>query len=451
MDAILRQALEQETQRQHDNIELIASENYVSDDVLALQGSILTNKYAEGYPGKRYYGGCENIDIFESKAREYLCMLFDAKYANVQPHCGSSANMAAYRVLLQPGDKVMGMNLSDGGHLTHGHPLSFSGSDYTIVDYKVNAEGYIDYDNVREIALRERPKMIIAGASAYPREIDFARFRAIVDELNSAILKEIEGHWFNGKAQYYEDEKGEKMSLKEAATRDYNNQKCYLMVDMAHIAGLVAAKLHQNPVPYADIVTTTTHKTLRGPRGGAILTNNEELAKKIDRVVFPGIQGGPLEHVIGAKAQCFYEALQPEFRAYQIQVLKNIKAMAEELQAKGMKVISGGTDNHLLLLDVYNSLGITGKEAEQVLDEVHITVNKNTIPNEQLSPMKASGIRIGSPAMTTRGFNEADFKETADIIYTTLTNKDNAEVLEQQKVRVLKLTGEHPFITHVVK
>lgn len=410
MDAILRQALEQETQRQHNNIELIASENYVSDDVLALQGSILTNKYAEGYPGKRYYGGCENIDIFETKAKDYLCMLFDAKYANVQPHCGSSANMAAYRVLLNPGDKVMGMNLSDGGHLTHGHPLSFSGSDYEIVDYKVNEEGYIDYEKVREIALKERPRMIIAGASAYPRAIDFAKFREIADECGA-----------------------------------------YLMVDMAHIAGLVAAKLHQNPVPYADIVTTTTHKTLRGPRGGAILTNNEELAKKIDRVVFPGIQGGPLEHVIGAKAQCFYEALQPEFRQYQIQVLKNIKAMAEELQSKGMKVISGGTDNHLLLLDVYNSLGITGKEAEQVLDIVHITVNKNTIPNEQLSPMKASGIRIGSPAMTTRGFDEADFKETADIIYTTLTNKDNAEVLEQQKVRVLKLTGEHPFITHVVK
>lgn len=410
MDAILKQALEQETQRQHDNIELIASENYVSDDVLALQGSILTNKYAEGYPGKRYYGGCENIDIFETKAKDYLCMLFDAKYANVQPHCGSSANMAAYRALLNPGDKVMGMNLSDGGHLTHGHPLSFSGSDYEIVDYKVNNEGYIDYENVREIALREKPKMIIAGASAYPRAIDFAKFRAIADECGA-----------------------------------------YLMVDMAHIAGLVAAKLHQNPVPYADIVTTTTHKTLRGPRGGAILTNNEELAKKIDRVVFPGIQGGPLEHVIGAKAQCFYEALQPEFREYQIQVLKNIKAMAEELQSKGMKVISGGTDNHLLLLDVYNSLGITGKEAEQVLDEVHITVNKNTIPNEQLSPMKASGVRIGSPAMTTRGFDETDFRETADIIYTTLTNKDNAEILEQQKARVLKLTGEHPFITHVVK
>lgn len=410
MDAILKQALEQETQRQHDNIELIASENYVSDDVLALQGSILTNKYAEGYPGKRYYGGCENIDIFETKAKDYLCMLFDAKYANVQPHCGSSANMAAYRALLNPGDKVMGMNLSDGGHLTHGHPLSFSGSDYEIVDYKVNNEGYIDYENVREIALREKPKMIIAGASAYPRAIDFAKFREIADECGA-----------------------------------------YLMVDMAHIAGLVAAKLHQNPVPYADIVTTTTHKTLRGPRGGAILTNNEELAKKIDRVVFPGIQGGPLEHVIGAKAQCFYEALQPEFREYQIQVLKNIKAMAEELQSKGMKVISGGTDNHLLLLDVYNSLGITGKEAEQVLDEVHITVNKNTIPNEQLSPMKASGVRIGSPAMTTRGFDETDFKETADIIYTTLTNKDNAEILEQQKARVLKLTGEHPFITHVVK
>jgi glycine hydroxymethyltransferase len=410
MDAILKQALEQETQRQHDNIELIASENYVSDDVLALQGSILTNKYAEGYPGKRYYGGCENIDIFETKAKDYLCMLFDAKYANVQPHCGSSANMAAYRALLNPGDKVMGMNLSDGGHLTHGHPLSFSGSDYEIVDYKVNNEGYIDYENVREIALREKPKMIIAGASAYPRAIDFAKFRAIADECGA-----------------------------------------YLMVDMAHIAGLVAAKLHQNPVPYADIVTTTTHKTLRGPRGGAILTNNEELAKKIDRVVFPGIQGGPLEHVIGAKAQCFYEALQPEFREYQIQVLKNIKAMAEELQSKGMKVISGGTDNHLLLLDVYNSLGITGKEAEQVLDGVHITVNKNTIPNEQLSPMKASGVRIGSPAMTTRGFDETDFRETADIIYTTLTNKDNAEILEQQKARVLKLTGEHPFITHVVK
>ena len=451
MDAILRQALEQETQRQHDNIELIASENYVSDDVLALQGSILTNKYAEGYPGKRYYGGCENIDIFESKAREYLCMLFDAKYANVQPHCGSSANMAAYRVLLQPGDKVMGMNLSDGGHLTHGHPLSFSGSDYTIVDYKVDAEGYIDYDNVREIALRERPRMIIAGASAYPREINFAKFRAIVDELNETIKQEIDAHWFGSGAHYYEDEKGNKMSLKEAAAQDYARNKSYLMVDMAHIAGLVAAKLHQNPVPYADIVTTTTHKTLRGPRGGAILTNDEELAKKIDRVVFPGIQGGPLEHIIGAKAQCFYEALQPEFRAYQIQVLKNIKAMAEELQAKGMKVISGGTDNHLLLLDVYNSLGITGKDAETLLDEVHITVNKNTIPNEQLSPMKASGIRIGSPAMTTRGFNEEDFKETADIIYQTLTNRDNAEVLEQQKVRVLKLTGEHPFITHIVK
>lgn len=449
MDAILREALEKETQRQYNNIELIASENYVSDDVLTLQGSILTNKYAEGYPGKRYYGGCENIDIFETKAKEYLCMLFDAKYANVQPHCGSSANMAAYRVLLNPGDKVMGMNLSDGGHLTHGHPLSFSGTDYTIVDYKVNDEGYIDYERVREIALKEKPRMIIAGASAYPREINFAYFRAIVDELNDIILEEIEEAW--NKGDYYEDEKGEKMPLREAIAREYNNRKCYLMVDMAHIAGLVAAKLHQNPVPHADIVTTTTHKTLRGPRGGAILTNDEDLAKKIDRVVFPGIQGGPLEHVIGAKAQCFYEALQPEFREYQMQVLKNIKAMAEELQSKGMKVISGGTDNHLLLLDVYNSLGITGKEAETLLDQVHITVNKNTIPNEQLSPMKASGIRIGSPAMTTRGFDEADFRETGDIIYTVLTNRDNQEVLEQQKARVLKLTGEHPFITHIVQ
>ena len=451
MDTILKQALEQETQRQHNNIELIASENYVSDDVLALQGSILTNKYAEGYPGKRYYGGCENIDIFENKAKEYLCQLFGAKYANVQPHCGSSANMAAYRALLSPGDKVMGMNLSDGGHLTHGHPLSFSGTDYTIVDYKVNDKGYIDYEQVREIALKERPRMIIAGASAYPREINFKYFRAIVDELNHEILKEIEDHWSNSGAHYYEDEKGEKMSLKEAVAHDYNAHKCYLMVDMAHIAGLVAAGLHQNPVPEADIVTSTTHKTLRGPRGGIILTNDEELAKKIDRVVFPGIQGGPLEHVIGAKAQCFYEALQPEFRQYQIQVLKNIRAMAEELQSKGMKVVSGGTDNHLILLDVYNSLGITGKDAEILLDQAHITVNKNTIPNEQLSPMKASGIRMGSPAMTTRGFDEADFRETGDIIYTILTNRDNQEVLEQQKTKVLKLTAKHPFITHVVK
>mgnify|MGYP003303769863 FL=1 len=313
------------------------------------------------------------------------------------------------------------------------------------------AQSKADFVNKLEIALKERPRMIIAGASAYPREIDFARFRAIVDELNNTLLEEIENHLYNSGAHYCEDEKGEKYSLKEAVAREYNANKCYLMVDMAHIAGLVAAKLHQNPVPYADIVTTTTHKTLRGPRGGAILTNDEELAKKIDRVVFPGIQGGPLEHVIGAKAQCFYEALQPEFRQYQIQVLKNIKAMAEELQSKGMKVVSGGTDNHLILLDVYNSLGITGKEAEALLDQVHITVNKNTIPNEQLSPMKASGIRIGSPAMTTRGFDEADFRETGDIIYTVLTNRDNQEVLEQQKTRVLKLTGEHPFITHIVK
>ena len=404
MDIILKEALKKEQERQFNNIELIASENYVSKDVLELQGSILTNKYAEGYPGKRYYGGCENIDIFETKAKEYACKLFNAKYANVQPHCGSSANMAAYRALLNPGDKVMGMNLSDGGHLTHGHPLSFSGSDYEIVDYKVNEEGYIDYERIREIALKEKPKMIIAGASAYPRAINFAKFREIADECGA-----------------------------------------YLMVDMAHIAGLVAAGLHQNPVLYADIVTSTTHKTLRGPRGGIILTNNEELAKKIDRVVFPGIQGGPLEHIIGAKAQCFYEALQPEFKEYQIQVLKNIKVLAEELQSKGMKVVSGGTDNHLLLLDVYNSLGITGKEAEKLLDKVCITVNKNTIPNEQLSPTKASGIRIGSPAMTTRGLKEEDFKQIGNIIYTVLTNKDNEEVLKEQKNKVLKLTKQYPF------
>ena len=399
MDKSIQEILLKEQERQKNNIELIASENYASDSVMALQGSIFTNKYAEGYPGKRYYGGCENIDAIEQLAIDYACKLFGAKYANVQPHCGSSANMAVYRALLQPGDVVLGMDLSAGGHLTHGHALSFSGQDYIIYGYGVGENGYIDYNQVREIALKVKPKMIIAGASAYPRIIDFAEFRKIADEVGA-----------------------------------------YLMVDMAHIAGLVATGLHPNPVPLADVVTSTTHKTLRGPRGGLILTNSEEIIKKINKAVFPGIQGGPLEHIIAAKAQCFYEALQPEFKEYQIQVLKNIKALAETLQTKGIPVISGGTDNHLILADVYNSLGITGKDAETLLDLVHIAVNKNTIPNETLSPMKASGLRLGSPAMTTRGLKEEDFIEIGNIIYDTLTGEKTQEELDKQAERVLQLT-----------
>lgn len=400
MDSRIANALEKELERQNNNIELIASENYVSKEIMELQGSILTNKYAEGYPGKRYYGGCQNIDEIENIAIEYVCKLFDCKYANVQPHSGSSANMAVYRALLQPGDTVMGMNLSDGGHLTHGHPLSFSGQDYNIVSYNVNQEtGILDYAEIRSKALETRPKMIIAGASAYPREIDFSAFRNIADEVGA-----------------------------------------YLMVDMAHIAGLVAADLHQSPIPYADVVTSTTHKTLRGPRGGIILTNNEEIIKKINKTVFPGIQGGPLEHVISAKAQCFYEALQPEFKQYQQRIIDNCIAMANKFKANGAKIVSNGTDNHLMLLDVYNSFGITGKEAETLLDEVNITVNKNTIPGETLSPMKASGIRIGTAAMTTRGFNEDDFIETADIILDTLKNNKTKEEL---KNKVLTLTKKH--------
>lgn len=399
MDKAIQEILLKEQERQKNNIELIASENYASDAVTALQGSIFTNKYAEGYPGKRYYGGCENVDAIEQLAIDYVCKLFGAKYANVQPHCGSSANMAVYRALLQPRDVVLGMDLSAGGHLTHGHSLSFSGQDYIIYGYGVDENGYIDYNQVREIALKVKPKMIIAGASAYPRTIDFVEFRKIANEVGA-----------------------------------------YLMVDMAHIAGLVATGLHPNPVPLADVVTSTTHKTLRGPRGGLILTDNEEIIKKINKAVFPGIQGGPLEHIIAAKAQCFYEALQPEFKEYQIQVLKNIKALAETLQAKGIPVISGGTDNHLILADVYNSLGITGKEAETLLDLVHITVNKNTIPNETLSPMKASGLRLGSPAMTTRGLKEEDFVEIGNIIYDTLTGEKTQEELDKQAERVLQLT-----------
>ena len=405
MDEYLYEALKLERKRQEENIELIASENYVSKSVLELQGSILTNKYAEGYVGKRYYGGCEYIDMFESKAIEYLKKIFGCKYANVQPHSGSSANMAVYRALLKHGDKVMGMNLNNGGHLTHGYKLNFSGVDYEIVSYDVDLETEtINYDTLKEIALREKPKMIIAGASAYSRIIDFKKFREICDLVGA-----------------------------------------YLFVDMAHIAGLVAAGLHPSPIPYADVVTSTTHKTLRGPRGGIILTNNEEIAKKIDKVVFPGIQGGPLMHVIGAKAQCFYEAMQPEFKEYQKQVIKNIKAMSCEFIKMGYHVVSGGTDNHLILLDVKGSVGITGRDAEVLLDKIHITVNKNTIPNETEKAMVASGIRIGSPAMSSRGLREDDFITIARIIDRAFKNKDNEIELEKLKEEVLTLTSKYPL------
>lgn len=405
MDKVLRDALRKETKRQEENIELIASENYVSKDILKLQGSILTNKYAEGYPGKRYYGGCQYIDIFEKKAIEYVCQLFDCKFANVQPHSGSSANMAVYRALINHGDKVMGMNLSHGGHLTHGHPINFSGLDYEIVSYNVSEEtGMIDYDELERIALEEKPKMIIAGCSAYSRIIDFKRFRKIADKVGA-----------------------------------------YLMVDMAHIAGLVAAGLHPSPFPYADVVTSTTHKTLRGPRGGIILTNSEELIKKINKVVFPGIQGGPLMHVIAAKAQCFYEALQPEFKDYQKQIIKNMKAMSDTLKEHGVKIVSDGTDNHLILVDVKISFGLTGKVAEKVLDEIHITCNKNTIPFDTESPFITSGIRIGSAAMTTRGLKEKEFKLIAEIIYKSLSNVDNKEIQDESMEKVLELTKKFPI------
>ena len=401
MDKVLKEALQQEKERQNHNIELIASENYVSKDILELQGSILTNKYAEGYPSKRYYGGCEYIDIFETTAQNYLKELLGCKFANVQPHSGSSANMAVYRALLNHGDKVMGMNLSNGGHLTHGHMLSFSGQDYQIVSYDVDKKGFIDYDALEKLAIKEKPKMIIAGASAYSRIIDFKRFREIADKCEA-----------------------------------------YLMVDMAHIAGLVAAGLHPNPVEYADVVTSTTHKTLRGPRGGIIMTNDEELAKKIDKAVFPGIQGGPLMHVIAAKAQCFYEALKPEFKDYAKRVIKNTNVLARTLIEEGFEVVSGGTDNHCFLLNVKSGSNLTGKDAEQLLDSVHITVNKNTIPNDPEKPFITSGIRLGGAAMTTRGLNEKEFITIGHLIAKVLKNPDNKEILDNVKQEVTKLTDK---------
>lgn len=404
-DPELWQAIENEGVRQQNNLELIASENIVSKGVLAAQGSILTNKYAEGYPNKRYYGGCEFVDVVETLAIERAKELFGAKFANVQPHSGSQANTAAYLALIEPGDTVLGMDLSAGGHLTHGSPVNFSGKTYHFVGYGVDpTTEVIDYDVIRILAREHQPKLIVAGASAYSRIIDFAKFREIADEVGAK-----------------------------------------LMVDMAHIAGLVAAGLHPNPVPYADIVTTTTHKTLRGPRGGMILTNDEELAKKVNSAIFPGIQGGPLEHVIAGKAVAFKEALDPSFKEYAQQVVKNAKAMVDVFNKEPKaRLVSGDTDNHLLLMEV-TGFGLNGKEAEHLLDSVNITVNKNSIPFETLSPFKTSGIRIGTPAITSRGFKEEDAAKVAELIVKVLSNKDDADVLAQVKQEVKNLTDKYPI------
>ncbi|HDP2948250.1 TPA: serine hydroxymethyltransferase [Staphylococcus aureus] len=403
-DKVIAEAIEREFQRQNSNIELIASENFVSEAVMEAQGSVLTNKYAEGYPGRRYYGGCEFVDVTESIAIDRAKALFGAEHVNVQPHSGSQANMAVYLVALEMGDTVLGMNLSHGGHLTHGVPVNFSGKFYNFVEYGVDKDTErINYDEVRKLALEHKPKLIVAGASAYSRTIDFKKFKEIADEVNAK-----------------------------------------LMVDMAHIAGLVAAGLHPNPVEYADFVTTTTHKTLRGPRGGMILCK-EEYKKDIDKTIFPGIQGGPLEHVIAAKAVAFGEALENNFKTYQQQVVKNAKVLAEALINEGFRIVSGGTDNHLVAVDVKGSIGLTGKEAEETLDSVGITCNKNTIPFDQEKPFVTSGIRIGTPAATTRGFDEKAFEEVAKIISLALKNSKDEEKLQQAKERVAKLTAEYPL------
>ena len=404
-DPDLWAAIAKEEERQENNLELIASENFVSEAVMAAQGSILTNKYAEGYPGHRYYGGCEFVDIVESLAIDRAKELFGAKFVNVQPHSGSQANTAAYLALVEPGDTILGMDLSAGGHLTHGSPVNFSGKTYHFVAYGVDpTTEVIDYNVVRILARKHQPKLIVAGASAYGRIIDFEKFREIADEVGAK-----------------------------------------LMVDMAHIAGLVAAGVHPSPIPYADITTTTTHKTLRGPRGGMILTNNEELAKKINSAVFPGIQGGPLEHVIAGKAAAFKEALTPEFKEYSEQIIANAKAMAKVFnQAIGTRVVSGATDNHLVLIDV-RGLELNGKEAESILDSVNITVNKNSIPFETLSPCKTSGIRIGTPAITTRGFKEEDAAKVAELIVKALQAKENEAELAEVKAGVRELTEKYPL------
>ncbi|WBF53130.1 serine hydroxymethyltransferase [Macrococcoides canis] len=402
-DSQVFEAITKEFERQDRHIELIASENFVSKAVMEAQGSVLTNKYAEGYPHRRYYGGCEFVDIVEDLARDRIKELFGAEHVNVQPHSGSQANMAVYRVALKPGDTVLGMNLSHGGHLTHGSPVNFSGVDYNFVAYGVDKETErIDYDVVRELAQEHKPALIIAGASAYSRTIDFEKFKAIADEVGAK-----------------------------------------LMVDMAHIAGLVAAGLHPSPVPHADFVTTTTHKTLRGPRGGMIICK-EEYAKAIDKMIFPGIQGGPLMHVIAAKAVAFGEALTEDFKAYQQQVVLNAKTLADALTEKGLRIVSGGTDNHVMSIDV-TSFNITGKVAERALDDVGITTNKNTIPFDKESPFVTSGIRIGTPAVTTRGFNEEDMKEIASIIADVLAHPEDEAVKRDAKTRVRAITEKYPL------
>ncbi|MCR1915927.1 serine hydroxymethyltransferase [Lactobacillus taiwanensis] len=398
-------AIKNEEKRQEDTIELIASENIVSDAVREAQGSVLTNKYAEGYPGKRYYGGCQYIDQVEQLAIDYAKKLFNAEYVNVQPHSGSQANMTVYNALLKPGDTILGMGMDAGGHLTHGSKVNFSGKIFNSVSYDLNPETEeLDFDKIHQMALENKPKLIIAGASAYSRIIDWQKFRDIADEVGA-----------------------------------------YLMVDMAHIAGLVAVGAHPSPLPVADVVTTTTHKTLRGPRGGMILSNNKELSKKIDSALFPGTQGGPLEHVIAAKAQAFYEDLQPEFAQYINQVIKNSKAMAEEFKnSKKIRVISGGTDNHLMIIDITNT-GVTGKDAQNLLDSVNITTNKESIPGDKRSPFITSGLRIGTPAITSRGFKESDAKEVAKIIIEVLDNPEDTEVLAQAKERIKDLVQKYPI------
>ncbi|MCM3760081.1 serine hydroxymethyltransferase [Alkalihalobacillus oceani] len=400
-------AIQQELGRQRDKIELIASENFVSPAVMEAQGSVLTNKYAEGYPGRRYYGGCEYVDIVEDLARDRAKEIFGAEYVNVQPHSGAQANMAVYFTILEPGDTVLGMNLSHGGHLTHGSPVNFSGVLYNFVEYGVDKDTQrLDYNELQKLAETHKPKLIVAGASAYPREIDFAKFREIADSVGA-----------------------------------------YLMVDMAHIAGLVAAGLHPNPVPHAHFVTTTTHKTLRGPRGGMILCK-EEFGKKIDKSIFPGIQGGPLMHVIAAKAVAFGEALSPDFKTYAQAIKTNAKRLGEKLVSEGINLVSGGTDNHLLLLDL-RSLNLTGKVAEKALDEVGITTNKNTIPFDPESPFVTSGIRIGTAAATSRGFDEEAMDEIGAIIALTLKNIENEEKLEEARSRVAALTAKFPMYEHL--
>lgn len=404
-DTELFKAIDQEKQRQEENIELIASENFVSDEVMQAQGSVLTNKYAEGYPGKRYYGGCQYVDIVEQLAIDRVKELFGAEYANVQPHSGSQANYAVFQALMEPGDTYLGMDLSHGGHLTHGSPVNFSGIIYNVVPYGVDQETErVDYDEVLRLAKEHQPKMIIAGYSAYPGELDFAKFREIADEVGA-----------------------------------------YLVVDMAHFAGLVATGDYPSPVPHADVVTSTTHKTLRGPRGGLILSRDTKLAKKLNSAIFPGSQGGPLEHVIAAKAVAFYEALQPEFKDYQQQVKKNIKAMVEVFnEAEEPRVIMGATENHLTLIDV-TGFDLTGKEAEHLLDEVKITVNKNTIPFETKSPFVTSGIRIGTPAITSRGFDEDDARKVAELIVRTLRAKEDEAEQEAIRQEVKALTDKNPL------